>query len=124
MTALLLDEVAERIVEGLSPARAELWRLQEELALARRDVDECWQPVQGLQSTIAEMTAAEAELGECRSADDAELGSWLAGGCVGKRPLPSSRTIAAEKRYARLALDGAAASSALPGLEARAHEAS
>jgi hypothetical protein len=109
MSALAL--VAE---PPLSPARAELKRLQSEFAAAVAEHEQARRPEARLIEAIAARDSAEAELGKARAADEQRLAEWIGAGCDGERPAASDETIDIERTLPQLRADGAAAETALP----------
>jgi hypothetical protein len=108
--------------EALSPARAELARLSDQLSAAKAEHEKVQQPVSRLRAAIDGHREAEAERAVAQGEYETLLAAWLAGG-EGSRPQPPTRLLAAEHRVRETLVDAEAAERALPPLEAAAQAA-
>ena len=101
------------------PARDALRAGIELLAVASAELAEAQAPEQCLSAIVREFEAAERDLTACRAEDDRLLGAWLADDAEGERPVPSVRTLAAERAVASLDRNVVAARTALPEHQAK-----
>jgi hypothetical protein len=105
----------------MSPARAELARLAEQLETATADRDAAQRQVDRLSLPVTELDKAIANLGQLRAAYNVEISSWYASGCPGgpaARPAEPSDLCALERAVSQLTGDGNASRPALEASQA------
>jgi hypothetical protein len=89
----------------LTPAGAELLRLNEQLAEATRDLEIASTPLRRVEAIKVEAEQVERDLAASRAEDSEKLGQWIAQAAAGERPQPSVRTLSLERRLATLSAD-------------------
>jgi hypothetical protein len=102
-----------------SPARQELFRLNEAIAAATAERDRAQEVVDRLSLPVTNLDKAIAELTAVRSEYDRRISAWYADGCPGCRPDESADLAALENTVRQLTQDGNASRPALPMRRAR-----
>ncbi len=111
----------------LSPARARLRSIRDQIAEAQLDLRVAEQPVDRLTQIVATMRGAEAgEIGalvaKLRTEYHAALDEWLSAGAVGERPAPADDLVRAERQLVAVRAQAEEAAAQLPAVTATADQ--